>query len=370
MTATTAESLSGDVMQIPTESGTPLIKSRKTYDANRVTRSTCSRDSPTLGPARRTDYLDGPSATTLAKEWSLTNPINTGILAFDLEAPGGASFPRQSPIRNSLPAWKGGVSSRRFKVIFDYCGRGRIAHDSAWFQRDHHERGSRWVVLHQAALHRVHGLRRQSCRTSRMGFRILSPGRPKGRARAIRIFVSLSSTTLLYSTMLLQENDSSSTGVARRPMATRVRSAPPQASRSLVSARRSRLPGRRPWGGNEAWVVVAADAGDMLGTTGAQMHQGPATAAASVSLSAGQAIQVTVGQDVAGALRLQPVRGSVSLARIYTQVGLVTTSAISSRSHRWTYQYFGAARISRQSGKNFDGMITTLSRERFLRQEA
>jgi hypothetical protein len=61
-----------------------------------------------------------------------------------------------------------------------------------------------------------------------------------------------------------------------------------------------------------SWVVVAADAGDLLGTNGYSMHQGPATAAASVSVATGQAIQVTVGSDVVGALGYNLYVGSVS----------------------------------------------------------
>lgn len=60
-----------------------------------------------------------------------------------------------------------------------------------------------------------------------------------------------------------------------------------------------------------SWVVVAADAGDLQTPAGA-MHQGPSTVAASVSVSAGQAIQVTVGTDVVGALGHNLFVGSVS----------------------------------------------------------
>jgi hypothetical protein len=42
------------------------------------------------------------------------------------------------------------------------------------------------------------------------------------------------------------------------------------------------------------FVVIAADAGDLLGTNGSTMHQGPASAAASVAVSSTQAIQVTI----------------------------------------------------------------------------
>lgn len=53
----------------------------------------------------------------LAKEWSLTNPISTGLVPFDLEAPAKLLTPRPTPIRNSTPRLKGQGGARRFKVI-------------------------------------------------------------------------------------------------------------------------------------------------------------------------------------------------------------------------------------------------------------
>ena len=47
------------------------------------------------------------------------------------------------------------------------------------------------------------------------------------------------------------------------------------------------------------------------------MHQGPSTAAASVSVSAGQAIQVTVGTDVTGALGYNLFVASVQAGPYY-----------------------------------------------------
>ena len=58
-------------------------------------------------------------------------------------------------------------------------------------------------------------------------------------------------------------------------------------------------------GNANVFVLVAADAGDLLGTNGYTMHQGPTTtinSSASVAVVAGQAVQVTIGTDVAGAL--------------------------------------------------------------------
>jgi hypothetical protein len=69
-------------------------------------------------------YLAGKSATALAKEWTLSNPISTGLVAFDLEAPSKLVAPRPTPFRNSLPRLHGQGAARRFKIISGLTGSG------------------------------------------------------------------------------------------------------------------------------------------------------------------------------------------------------------------------------------------------------
>ena len=125
MTASTVDAISGEVMQLPSELGVPLIKSRKKYqrEMRAEMEGGFSKMSDPAG-LQLAEYLDGPSATALAKEFSLTNPISTGILAFDLEAPAKLLFPVQTPIRNTLPRLKGQGASRRIKVINAVTGSG------------------------------------------------------------------------------------------------------------------------------------------------------------------------------------------------------------------------------------------------------
>lgn len=66
-----------------------------------------------------------------------------------------------------------------------------------------------------------------------------------------------------------------------------------------------------------SWVVVAPDAGDLLGTNGTSMHEGPATTAASVSVTSGQVIKVAVGTDSVGAVGYNLYVGSVSSGPFY-----------------------------------------------------
>jgi hypothetical protein len=58
----------------------------------------------------------------LAKDLSLTSPISTGLVAFDLEGPSKKLFPKETPIRNKIPRKKGIGTSYRFKVITGISG--------------------------------------------------------------------------------------------------------------------------------------------------------------------------------------------------------------------------------------------------------
>jgi len=53
----------------------------------------------------------------IVKDLTLTSPISTGLVAFDLEAPAKLIFPKMTPLRNKLARKKGVGTSHRLKVI-------------------------------------------------------------------------------------------------------------------------------------------------------------------------------------------------------------------------------------------------------------
>ncbi|HEY2763401.1 MAG TPA: hypothetical protein VGJ13_05225 [Pseudonocardiaceae bacterium] len=61
---------------------------------------------------------------SLTKDINLTNPISTGLVAFDLEAPAKMLFPRPTPLRNRIPRTRGYGTSHKFKVISGITGSG------------------------------------------------------------------------------------------------------------------------------------------------------------------------------------------------------------------------------------------------------
>ena len=85
------------------------------YDGqtSRSSRASASINESWTGPGRRRvsersprnrcdhmDYLE-KSAGRLSKEWTLTSPIPTGIVPYDLEAPWKNIWPRPTPLSNS-----------------------------------------------------------------------------------------------------------------------------------------------------------------------------------------------------------------------------------------------------------------------------
>lgn len=64
------------------------------------------------------------SQPDLVKDLSLTSPLSTGLVAFDLEAPAKVLAPRPTPLRNRIPRQRGYGTSHRFKVISGYTGTG------------------------------------------------------------------------------------------------------------------------------------------------------------------------------------------------------------------------------------------------------
>jgi len=113
------------------------------------------------------------------------------------------------------------------------------------------------------------------------------------------------------------------------------------------------------------FVVVAPDAGDLLGTTGVQMHQGPASnVVTSVGTSAGlTAVQVTITNDSSqtGALGYNLYAASTAAGPYYYagrtgyNVGYITAQPSAGPSIT-----VGAADQS-TSANNYDGLLTNVS---------
>jgi hypothetical protein len=68
----------------------------------------------------------------IVKDLTLTSPISSGLVAFDLEAPAKLLTPRPTPLRNKIPRKKGVGTSHRIKVISGYTGTGTGGVGNTW----------------------------------------------------------------------------------------------------------------------------------------------------------------------------------------------------------------------------------------------
>ncbi|MFE5140313.1 hypothetical protein ACFRDV_21995 [Streptomyces fagopyri] len=71
-----------------------------------------------------TNALEALKAETpdLVKDLTTSSPIGTGLVAYDLEAPAKMLVPRPTPLRNRLPRTKGIGLAHQFKVISGFTG--------------------------------------------------------------------------------------------------------------------------------------------------------------------------------------------------------------------------------------------------------
>lgn len=77
--------------------------------------------------AEQAAALSGDIATMRAdiqKDWTPTNPVSTGLVPYDLEAPAKVLVPLYTPLRNTIPRTKGQGSARRYKRITSFSNAG------------------------------------------------------------------------------------------------------------------------------------------------------------------------------------------------------------------------------------------------------
>ncbi len=171
---------------------------------------------------------------------------------------------------------------------------------------------------------------------------------------------SLSATTLLFATMTLDER----LMLFGRGTTANGYTGPLAAASVTLAAVSASVAPPSPAGAALAaspFVIVAPDAGDLLGTNGVTMHQGPSTTAASVAVSAGQVIQVNVVTDSPGALGYNLFCASVAAGPYYYagrtgyNVGYVTYQPTSGPTTT------SGAGDSSAVATNFDGLLTSVS---------
>lgn len=318
---------------------------------------------PALVAALNTQ-LTGGNSEMLAKEWSLSNPVATGLVPYDLEAPAKLLTPRPTPLRNSIPRVKGQGAARRFKVIsgFTGTGTGGIGTLNGGVNESTTNTGPGGLAYIRPPYISYAGYDVVLSYTS-WGLSDSVSWQAEYEGQGFEDIRSLSNTALLYSTMLLDERymlygRGPTSGGYAGPLATASVSSLAAAAASLAGVTATTLANAT------YWVVIADDAGDLLGTNGG-LHQGPTSTASSVAITGTtQAIQVNITDSatVPGALGYNLFVGSVSSGPFYYagrtgyNVGFITTPP-SLLQPAVTASAGDASAVS----TNFDGLLTNLA---------
>jgi hypothetical protein len=246
----------------------------------------------------------------LMQDWTNTNPISDGLVAYDLEAPAKMLFPRPTPWRNMLPRIKGVGTVHRAKVISGISGTGTggttpvnpgiTDSTQTEFVNLNLLRGPKigYAGYDQTAVFLVNSL---SDSVFRDAFY---------QAQGYQDLHQLSQTALLYASMLSEERlaiygrgttANGYTGALATPTVT-VSAVTAAAGQTAVTA-------------GTYYVAVTADGGQ-LGTN----HESVPTAIQSVTVSTGDVIKIVVSVDSPGALGYNLYAGTANaLASLYYQ---------------------------------------------------
>jgi hypothetical protein len=383
MNSAVREGLEGDVLELPPDGGSsrPIYKSRRLYQkeiANAAGAGGLKKQQGQLVAEHLDELLK--SDDRMAKEFTLSFPLSTGFVPFDLSAPARLLFPINTPLRNQIPRVQGQGAAYRFKVLDGISGSGTggltsldpgFAENATTVTPGSGLNLVRPNYLSYSAYDVV-----QSFVTSGLSDSVTFQAAYQGEGfDDVR---GLSATSLLYASFLAEErviiNGRGTTGNGYAGAL----GTPSITSCTAVSA--SVAPGGTSSLGSSAtvWVIVAADAGDLTSASG-QLHQGPATtvgSSASVTTSAGlTAVQVNIGSDVTGALGYNLYAASVQAGPYYYagrtgyNVGYITsqpssgptiTSAAADQSARAT-SYDGFFANTAASGGYVKRLNSTLS---------
>jgi len=225
----------------------------------------------------------------IVKDLTLTSPISTGLVAYDLEAPAKLIFPKMTPLRNKLSRKKGVGTSHRIKVISAITGSqtgvadkfpGILDSSTETFGSIAFERGPK---IGYAGYDKSFVYKQFSLSDS-------VPFSAQFQGQGYQDIRQLSQTSVLYATMLAEEKMLLMSRGATADGYAGALSAP-----TITLTARTAATGETALSGvtSKVWVYATADAGSF--------GQSVLSTVASATVSAGQVVDVAIA-DVAGAL--------------------------------------------------------------------
>ena len=309
MNGAVSEGIAGDVLELPPDGGSsrPIYKSRRRYQKE-ISSAAGNGGLKKQHGKIMDEYLDEVLKGTgqLSKEMTLNFPLQTGFVPFDLSAPARLLYPIDTPLRNQIPRIPGQGAAHRAKIVdgITGSGTGNILSMNLGFSENQTTvtPGSginlvrpnyiTYNAYDQVQTYVTSGL------SDSVTFQAAYQGEGFDDVRALSSTQALYGSYLGEERLILNARGTTANGYVG-PLGT-----PSNITLSAVSASVAPASGTNPNStttlASTSWVIVAADAGDLVGADG-RLHNGPSTVAASVTgVSAGKAIQVSVGTDVVG----------------------------------------------------------------------
>ena len=243
----------------------------------------------------------------IGKDITLSNGVG-GVqpVAFDLEAPAKMLAPRPTPTRNRVPRTKGVGTSHRFKQILAFTGTPGMASVSPGFAAPSQTNWNLGGANNQFLI-----------RPPKLGYTAadkLVPYVQMGvsdqvdwgmqfAAQGYQDIRALSQTAVLWSSMIA-EDKAILYGRSPASISGYTGSGALAAPASVTATQRAAAAGEvGATGTPTVWIQVTSDAGDFGESV-------PCTTLASVTLTAGNVVDITVGTDAAGALGYRVYVGS------------------------------------------------------------
>jgi hypothetical protein len=305
------------------------------------------------------------AAGDVTKEWTLTTPLTTGLVPFDLEAPAKLLAPRPTPWRNMFPRIRGYGQAHRIKSIQGFSGSntGGISTINPGITESTTNAGPgglamiRGSYINYAATDTILAFVQSSLSDS-------VSWAAEYQGQGFEDIRSLSNTVLLYASMLAEERTLVyGRGTTGNGYVGALAAAPTPVLTAVSASVGAAYNATALTAGNY-WVIATADAGQL----GAN-HEGPASAAASVNVGSGQIIQVSFTSDVTGALGYNLYAASVNVSasgnatyqgRTGSNLGFIGGYGGSSTIANTGPTITAGAADTSANATNYDGVLTNL----------
>src|SRR5688572_22069694 len=235
--------------------------------------------------------LRGPLNPDIQKDWTSTNPIASGLVPYDLEAPAKVLVPKYTPLRNTLPRIKGQGNARQYKRITSFTNSGQASASTLPFF-DSDTATSTWGPSGPITLNRPPKISYTGDNQSRsyveLGFSDQVNFKAQFQGLGFENLRALSHTAVLWSSLMGEER-----------AILFGRGATGGGYKGIVAAPAGITTGTATTGGTIAaatyFVYVRANQGGGL-------YSAVSTVASQVTTGATSTITVTVGTEAAGAL--------------------------------------------------------------------